>query len=326
MSFDLDQLMIKVDPRKIRAQPHVFVSGLARAGTTVLMRRFHATGFYRSLTYRDMPFVLAPNLWRRLSLISKREIKNVERAHSDGLLVNADSPESFEEVFWRVFSGDEYLKKTHLVPHEPSEEVINEYIRYISAILSDGSHPAKRYLSKNNNNILRLGAIRQAFPKAVILIPFREPFKHALSLHRQHRHFSELQNMNKFTLSYMTWLGHHEFGLDHRPFLLGNGAVRSHQYPMDTLDYWLQLWCETYDWLENSKPEAAFFVSYEDLCAHEKNWSRIAELTKIPAGHMIGAPFKLSSRSVDASVDQRLADRASFIYMRLVKQARSQLS
>ena len=66
MSFDIDQRMVDADPKEIVGERHVFVSGLARAGTTILMRRFHATGAYRSLTYRDMPFVLAPNLWRKL--------------------------------------------------------------------------------------------------------------------------------------------------------------------------------------------------------------------------------------------------------------------
>ena len=43
MSFDLDQMTVQADPSEIVLQRHVFVSGLARAGTTVLMRRFHAT-------------------------------------------------------------------------------------------------------------------------------------------------------------------------------------------------------------------------------------------------------------------------------------------
>ena len=91
--------MVQVDHNELVSKQHVFISGLARAGTTVLMRKFHATGLYRSLTYRDMPFVLAPNLWRRLSLISRREIENAERAHGDNLFVNIDSPESLDEVF-----------------------------------------------------------------------------------------------------------------------------------------------------------------------------------------------------------------------------------
>ena len=316
--------MVQVDHNELVSKQHVFISGLARAGTTVLMRKFHATGLYRSLTYRDMPFVLAPNLWRRLSLISRREIENAERAHGDNLFVNIDSPESLDEVFWRVFVGDEYLQKTHLNSHVPSGEVLRKYVRYVNAILSAHTPRKELYLSKNNNNILRLGSIHQAFPNALILIPFREPLQHAFSLLRQHRRFSGLHEQNDFILSYMTWLGHHEFGLDHRPFLLG--STRLNPYSTETLDYWLQLWCRTYAWLENSKPKSALFICYEDLCAHEENWASLAELANIPVSRRISDPFKLSNRSIDNAVDQCLADHASTIYTRLVTQARDQLS
>jgi hypothetical protein len=322
MSFDLDQKMVRFSQDKIASKRHVFVSGLARAGTTVLMRRFHSTGLYRSLTYRDMPFVLAPNLWRRISLISKRQLEYVERAHGDNLLVDADSPESFDEVFWRVFAGNQYLEKAYLKPHEPSRKVIDKYILYVNAILSSQSPPKERYLSKNNNNILRLGAIQQAFPNALILVPFREPFQHALSLLRQHHNFSELQKNNKFTLSYMTWIGHHEFGLDHRPF-----QFRSATPPesADTLDYWLHLWCDTYAWLEESKPKSALFICYEDLCRNDELWTRLAALAGVDANLKTGDPFKLSIHPVDADVNQDLAIRASALYSRLVAQARAQL-
>ena len=324
MSFDLDQKMVRVDQDEIVSRQHVFISGLARAGTTVLMRRFHATDLYRSLTYRDMPFILAPNLWQRLALNSKRETEDAERAHGDNLLVNIDSPESLDEVFWRIFVGDEYLKKAHLEPHEPSGDIIQKYICYVNAILAAHSPRRELYLSKNNNNILRLGAIHQAFPNALILIPFREPLQHALSLLLQHRRFSELQKKSGFTLSYMSWLGHHEFGLDHRPFLLDSAA--SSTYSTDTLDYWLQLWCQTYAWLENSKPESALFICYEDLCTDKGNWTRLAALANIKIGHINGGSFKLSSRPVDACVDQGLNDYASAIYNRLVTQSRAQFS
>ena len=122
----------------------------------------------------------------------------------------------------------------------------------------------------------------------------------------------------------MTWLGHHEFGLDHRPFLFGGNAPP--QFPADTLDYWLKLWCDTYSWLENSRPKSALFICYEDLCTREENWTRLAALADIPVNHRIGDPFKLSHRPVDADVNQNLADRAMEIYTRLVTQARAQLS
>jgi hypothetical protein len=323
VSFDLDQSTVRSDPSSIVARRHVFVSGLARAGTTLLMRKFHASGRYRSLTYRDMPFVLAPNLWRRMSLLSRRDIQTAERAHGDNVLVDADSPESLDEVFWRIFAGEEYLERNRLKPHSPDDDVVQKYVRYVNAILSAHETPLERYLSKNNNNILRLGAIQRAFPNALILIPVRNPLQQAHSLFRQHVRFSEMQGQREFALSYMTWLAHHEFGLDHRPFQFQ--PDRPCPYPASTLNHWLHIWCETYEWLEHSKPQTALFVCYEDLCLQPHVWMRLAELAEIPAADGIGETFRLSERPLEGSVDRTLADRAATIHERLVESARSAL-
>jgi sulfotransferase family protein len=324
VSFDLDQTTVRTDPSDIVSRRHVFVSGLARAGTTLLMRTFHATGCFRSLTYRDMPFVLAPNLWRRLSLVSRRDIESAERAHGDDVLVDADSPESLDEVFWRMFAGEEYLESDRLKPHSPDADVVQKYVRYVNAILSAHEPPLDRYLSKNNNNILRLGAIHRAFPNALILIPFRQPLQQAHSLLRQHLRFSELQTRREFALTYMTWLAHHEFGLDHRPFQFESDAPCP--YPADSLNHWLHIWCETYEWLERSKPQAAVFVCYEDLCLRPQTWMRLAELADISAAREAGEAFRLSERPLQGGFDRQLAARAAAIHERLTRHARVALA
>ena len=84
---------------------HVFVAGLARSGTTVLLNAIHQSDEFASLSYDDMPFVLAPNLWSRLSG-NKNHSAPQERAHGDGVQISTDSPEAFEEVFWKTFDRD----------------------------------------------------------------------------------------------------------------------------------------------------------------------------------------------------------------------------
>lgn len=323
MSFDLDQAFVKRDPPDIAANRHVFIAGLARAGTTVLLRRFHATGLYRSLTYRDMPFVLAPNLWQRLSALSRRYVEQAERAHGDDVFVDVDSPESFEEVFWRVFSGKSFLGNDRLTAYVPDDEVIRQFVRYVNTVLSTTNAGSNRYLSKNNNNVLRLDAIRRAFPNALILIPFRDPLQQAHSLFRQHQRFLKIQGEDAFTLSYMTWLGHHEFGRDHRRFDFGIGGFPA--CSTDTLNYWLERWCETYGWLERTRPTAANFVCYEDLCADGNGWKRILQLADISADSAIGETFALSRAPVDVDVDADLLNAARAIYDRLASTAKAEL-
>ncbi len=323
-SFDMDQRQVRADPAEIVTRRHVFVSGLARAGTTVLMRRFHATGLYRSLTYRDMPFVLAPNLWRRLTQASQKKGELAERAHGDTIAVSVDSPESLDEVFWRVFAGPSYIKPTHLEPHAPGEQTRSKYVRYVNAILAAQDGAAERYLCKNNNNILRLGAIRQAFPQALLLVPFREPVAHAASLLRQHRNFGEMQAKDPFVRSYMTWLVHHEFGLDHRPFRFGAEEAALPGDP-GSLDYWLALWSETYAWLERSAPEDAVFVCYEALCRDPAVWTGLAEMADIEPDLKGQEALRLSESKPESASDAALAERAAALYARLAERARAAL-
>lgn len=285
MSFDIDQRLARADPERVTTGRHVFVSGLARAGTTILVRRLHATGVFRSLTYRDMPFVLAPNLWRMLRMDGRRATEATERAHGDGIRIDMDSPECLDEVFWRVFHGSDYIHETHLTPHEATEDDIRAYRAYVAAILaSDGRYGRKsRYLSKNNNNVLRLSSILRAFPNARILVPFRDPLAHAESLLRQHRRFCRLQTGDGFIRAYMRWLAHHEFGLGHRPFWfdVSRGFVPS-RHPPDALDYWVELWCRTYGWVIEHRDPRIVPVSYDRLCASVEEWRRVTLAVDVP--------------------------------------------
>jgi len=321
LSFEFDQITVKTESQAWIEEKHIFVSGLARAGTTILMRRLYCEGVFRSLTYRDMPFVLAPNLWKKLTKNSKRDMEAVERAHKDNILVNFDSPESFEEVFWRVFSGDDYIAIRHLSAHTPDDQVIQRFRDYVKAILASSVSQCSRYLSKNNNSILRLNAIKKAFPNAVILIPFRDPIQQAYSLFTQHQHFCKLQATDNFTLSYMKWLGHHEFGLAHKPFLVG-GNKTSDDCSTDTLQYWVQLWCNVYKWLEATKPVSAKFVCYEDLCNLPQSWKAIADYANVSGELKNETPFELKFKIIEQDVEQNLFKEANEIYARLVSQSR----
>src|SRR3546814_14611767 len=100
-------------------------------------------------------------------------------------MVNADSPEALEEVFWRIFTGREYIRRDGLVPCRPTGDALARFRSYVAAILVSGEPGQRRYLSKNNNNILRLPALREAFPRALVVIPFRHPASQASSLWRQ---------------------------------------------------------------------------------------------------------------------------------------------
>lgn len=311
-SFNLEQLLYSSNPNRTSGGHHVFIAGLARAGTTVLMRRLHASSVFRSLTYRDMPFVLAPNLWKRLGGSSGKSVEQM-RAHGDGVMVSVDSPESLDEVFWRIFDGSSYIKHEALVPHSPRSQISQLYLKYISTILTGSGYD--RYLCKNNNNILRLQTISATFPAAKILVPFREPFSHASSLLQQHRHLSKMQSKDRFVVEYMNWLAHHEFGVAHKPFLFCNSALSG---DLDGLEYWMKLWCTTYSYLLENLPDEAVLVSYDKLCSTPDTWARIAEITHVDPNVVTDGGFKASQRELDGRVSDTIAAEANIIHEQLL--------
>ena len=276
MSHDLERgMFLKSSPPD--TGNHVFVTGLARAGTTILMREIYRTGQFGSLTYADMPFVLAPNLWSRLSSKGATAGTRAERAHGDGIEVDTQSPEALDEVYWRTFDGQSYIGADGLSPHAPDADLIAGYRDLIRLILRRTGKP--RYVAKNNNNILRLPALASAMPDAQFLIPLRDPLTHAASLLNQHERFLK---SDPFVRDYMTWLGHHEFGATHRPFLFDGKP----EGDPATLDYWLRAWIAAYGALDRAEAGHAnvTFVPYEALSADPAVWQAVARRIGVEPG------------------------------------------
>ncbi|MAD59906.1 MAG: hypothetical protein CMH49_00130 [Myxococcales bacterium] len=320
------------------SQKPIWVCGLARAGTTILTDVLYETGLFTSLTYRQMPFPLAPNVWKKLSRwgISGIEQK-VERAHGDGILVSINSPEALEEVFWRVYESHVYQQTESLSVHQSSPESLLAFEEYLSCILQledQSSLPAKRYLSKNNNHLIRLPSLLGHFPLAKILVPLREPLEHAESLRRQHQKWVERHQEDPFSLSYMNWLSHHEFGLGHKPFSFAQdsahtqGEISSESTDPHSLTYWLIRWIEAYSYVESVLAEPRYqsqiliveydalssepskvlsnIFSYLDLAIEQKEVLALAERFKV-------VPKRAERKSVDPS----LLNKAEGLYRRL---------
>lgn len=269
----------------------VIVCGLARSGTTVLLQILEKHAGFACLTYRDMPFVLAPNLWQKLSGKYKHSGVVQERAHGDGLTVHVDSPESFEEVFWQLITP--YQKNQHgLHIPAPSEFALKQYQEYQLLIrLARGAakQPLPRYLAKNNNHLARLACLAR-LPKTDIVVVFREPAAVALSLSRQHQRFLAHHRASPFDRRYMNWLAHHEFGADHYPFSAWNPSNTS-QLDASSADYWLQYWINCHEWLLSVvNISKVILVSHQALCRSPENMlTGLAEKLNCPATLKAGA-------------------------------------
>lgn len=238
----------------------VVVSGLARAGTTALMLEMNKTNQFASLDYSNMPLILAPNLWKKI--YNPKTKKTKERAHGDGIQVGLNSAEALEEFFFKAKLEDSFVHKDSLEVHEISAEDYREYLKYQSVLMRN---KGQRYLAKNNNLLLRYASLRKHSQNFVSIFMFREPLQHAYSLLNQHRRYLAQQEEDPFTLEYMNWLGHHEFGHGQKHFKFDQKQTNS--FDKDSIDFWLEVWLNYYSYLQSQLPKAkVYLVHYQDFC------------------------------------------------------------
>ena len=290
---------IYLSKKNIRNNSHIFISGLPRSGTTTLLNCFYNTNDYASLTYKDMPFVLTPNIFSKFS--SNKKIPKTERIHQDGVIYDQDSPDTFDEVLFLTF--------------KKNNEIINNYNDLISLILD--KYKKEKYLSKNNNNYKRIDLILSHFPQSYVLIPFRDPLQHANSLLKTHLVFVEKQKKDLFILEYMNFLGHHEFGLNHvywfKPVNYNN--------PND-INYWLEQWNLFYLNLENKYLEKkinVLFINYENLCKNSDTKKMLSK--KLDLKHPIDFQFKYSHKNVNFDYDKEILAQCGYTYDKLTSKS-----
>ena len=248
----------------------VFVTSLPRAGTTLMLEALHEFPSLASQTYRDMPFVLAPVIWSRVSGSFRTGATPAERAHGDGVQVGYDSPEAFEEVLWRAFWPEKYsatrIALWRVSDGKPEARAFFvDHMKKVIALRRPDRAQDARYLSKNNANIARLDVIRDMCPDATIVLVVRHPVDHAGSLLRQHRGFLQMQREQAFVRQYMADIGHYEFGVLHRPIAFpGLEPLIAGRDPL-TFDYWLAYWIAAFEHL-STRVDRTVAVSYEAAC------------------------------------------------------------
>jgi len=250
--------------------PPVFVTALPRAGTTMLLELIAACPEFAVHTYRDMPFVLCPMLWRGFSRRVRRSVAPRERAHGDGISISPDSPEAFEEMIWSAFWPEHYGARTIAAwttcKHPEFAEFFSNHRRKIVALRARDEPRARRYVSKNNLNIARIPALFEVVPEATVVVPFREPVQQAWSLLAQHVRFLAIHRDDPFARRYMAAIGHFEFGANLRPIDFGGWVGTRDAEDALQLRCWLEYWLATYrHLLAHAHDERLVFVDFSSL-------------------------------------------------------------
>jgi len=276
---DLESKVVREETAQRVVDRPVYITGLARSGTTILTEMLAQHPELTCHRYSDFPNVWTP-YWRNYLLKKTRieEPKKEERAHRDRIEVSHDSPEAVEEVLWMFFFPFLHDATASQVMDGQSrngafDRFYEEHILKLLAIRN-----ANRYLAQANYNISRIRYILARYPDAKFLIPVRDPVPHIASLARQHALFTRASGEDPRIPRQMAMSGHFEFGPGRTPVNFGNpGATQAiidcwqqgHE-----VEGWARYWADTYQHVLGQLeafPEvrkACLLFRYEDLCAH----------------------------------------------------------
>ena len=289
----------------------VLVMGLARAGTTALTKELEKRGPFKSLDYSNMPLLMAPSLWAKI--YKPKRIENKERAHGDGVNVGLASVEALEEYFFKVLKNDSYISENAVHEHDLTPEENELYRRYTKSLCRDG----EIYLAKNNNSIARLESLLRLNPDLKVIVLLRDPVQHAKSLLNQHLRFVQDQQKDPFILTYMDWLGHHEFGLGQRPFSLIGRDLENVQEKSEHLNYWISEWIQYYNRIKNL--DSITLLSYEKFVQDPKRTlEAISKATTVTLNTEDVEVFNKKEREVKVE-ESELYTEAMSVYKLLYK-------
>ncbi|MFY0673623.1 MAG: sulfotransferase family protein [Bacteroidia bacterium] len=297
--------VLNIKPKK----KFVIVTGLARAGTTSLMNHLATFEEFKSLSYANMPMLLSPNTWAKFYKPKNKELK--ERSHNDGIQIGLESNEALEEYFFKAISEDGFIDDKELVTYKLSETEHKQYLNYQTLVRQNENDI---YLAKNNNFLLRYNSLRALNKEFVVAIMLREPLAHASSLLEKHKQYCQMQEDDEFVLDYMNWLGHHEFGINQKPFNFGNELPKGEKFK---LDYWLQVWINYYTQVQNIEDAKCLIIDYNSYCQNPQQ-SVNAVSSTIGLDRQIESlqPFE-NKRLIKPECNEELLKKANSIYLKL---------
>ncbi|MBD1157704.1 sulfotransferase [Pelagibacterales bacterium SAG-MED17] len=309
--FDIEKVFIK---KKLLINKSIFICGLPRSGTSILLNTLYSSDKFACSTYRNMPFILSPNIWSFFSKFIKKS-NYFERAHKDGLKINIDSPEAFEEVFWKIMMKDEYIKEDKLNEHNLNDDIIEEFDAFKELLCQ--SKRKNNYISKNNSNILRIGDLSKHYQDAKFIIMYRDPLNQSNSLRKQYINFKKIHKEDSFFIEYMSFLGHFEFGMNYKKYSFESEK----KFHIEDLGFWLEKWCQVYEYLFSKNEKNITFLSYENFCKNPRN-----SLEKIIKDRNIisNIDFKnIQNNNLNIKFEGRIKDKAYLIYEKLNKLEKS---
>ena len=252
----------------------VFVSGLARSGSTILTEIISRHPQTTCHHYSDFPLCWTPYWWNSLrERLPLPKPEPQERAHRDRLMITPDSPEAIEEVLWMHFFPQAHqLDRVHVLTGDDNYPEFEKYYRdHIRKLLA--ARKRQRYVAKNNYLVTRLEYLLTLFPDARFVIPVRDPVQQVASLIKQHRLFSEQSADDPRVSRQLQMTGHYEFGPHRCPIIVKDGRQTKYDENPDDVAWYARQWADVYGFLlkrmqaNHELSNACLVVRYEEVCS-----------------------------------------------------------
>jgi len=273
---DLESKFLKDEIAETGIKQPIYICGLPRSGTTLLLEILSRHSGVVSHKYSDFPFVYTPHWWNwLLTRMRTREDRPTERAHRDGMSVTSESPEAIEEMLWMAFFRDIHdPQKNHVLDKNTKNSPFETFYRnHLKKLLF--SRKGNRYLAKDNYNTSRMEYILKLFPDSKFVIPVRHPVDHIASLIKVHKLFTKGCEQNPKAVDHLRRIGHFEFGPDLR--LINVREDETEQIinlfaQKQSVRAWARYWSMIYGYIADTlkaKQElknAATVIRYEDFC------------------------------------------------------------
>lgn len=252
----------------------IFVSGVARSGSTILTEVISQHPQLACHHYSDFPMTWIPYWWNSLRKhlpLPKQEPQ--ERAHRDRLMITSDSPEAIEEVLWMHFFAAAHKPGcSHVMggqeSHPQFEKFYRDHIRKLLLVRN-----RQRYVAKNNYHATRFEYLLKLFPDARFIIPIRDPVQQVASLIKQQRLFSQQNDEDSRVSRQLQLSGHYEFGPLRCPIIVSESRQAHYGRDLDEVAWYASQWADVYGFLQKRMKEnrtlarACLVIPYEEICS-----------------------------------------------------------
>ncbi|MCK4370984.1 MAG: sulfotransferase, partial [Candidatus Lokiarchaeota archaeon] len=205
LSFFLDKIesiTLHNDIEKLNIDKPIYITGLARAGTTIVLEMLSKHVDVASHRYKHILMPYLPHWFSKIANQLNFYTKPFERFHKDGIIVTRESPEAIEEIFWRKFFENNHSENiSSIINGDVSNPKFEKFYRnHIRKLILNQN--CSRYLTKNNYDITRLEYLLQLFPRTKFLIIIRNPVDHIASLIKQTQLFLNMEKENPILIDW----------------------------------------------------------------------------------------------------------------------------